>query len=79
MTLAPGGLGGAVVSDNITVHHVLNVKRLAYEVRRPPEAAWTEPGRTATEAAALSVPDGSAPEADVVARVVRQVLAEMRR
>ncbi|MFU8839577.1 MAG: aldehyde dehydrogenase family protein [Nitriliruptoraceae bacterium] len=41
MTLAPGGIGGAVVSDNITVHHVLNVKRVAHEVARPPDAAWS--------------------------------------
>lgn len=75
MTLAPGGLGGAVVSDNITVHHVLNVKRLAYEVRRPPEAAWSEPG-TGVRAEPR---DGVVPDDDVVARVVRQVLAEMRR
>jgi acetaldehyde dehydrogenase (acetylating) len=43
MTLAPGGIGGAVVSDNITVHHVLNVKRVAHEVARPPAAAWSGP------------------------------------
>jgi acetaldehyde dehydrogenase (acetylating) len=40
MTLAPGGIGGAVVSDNITVQHVLNVKRVAFETVRPPAAAW---------------------------------------
>ncbi|MBC7291132.1 MAG: aldehyde dehydrogenase family protein [Actinotalea sp.] len=74
MTLAPGGLGGAVVSDNITVHHLLNVKRLAYEVRRPPEAAWTGPGQ-----ALGAAPTGDGPDADLVARIVRQVLAEVRR
>ncbi|MDZ4159846.1 MAG: acetaldehyde dehydrogenase, partial [Anaerolineaceae bacterium] len=41
MTLAPGGLGGAVVSDNITVTHLMNIKRLAYEIRKPPELALT--------------------------------------
>ncbi len=39
MTLAPGGIGGAVVSDNITVTHLMNVKRLAYETNPPPELA----------------------------------------
>ena len=39
MTLAPGGIGGAVVSDNISVLNLLNVKRLAYELRSPPELA----------------------------------------
>ena len=41
MTLAPGGIGGAVVGDNITVTHLLNIKRLAYETSRPPELATT--------------------------------------
>jgi len=40
MTLAPGGIGGAVVSDNITVTHLLNVKRLAYALHEPPDAAY---------------------------------------
>jgi acetaldehyde dehydrogenase (acetylating) len=40
MTLAPGGIGGAVVSDNITVTHLLNVKRLAYPLHDPPAAAY---------------------------------------
>ncbi len=41
MTLAPGGIGGAVVSDNISVYNLLNVKRLAYETQAPPRAATT--------------------------------------
>jgi acetaldehyde dehydrogenase (acetylating) len=40
MTLAPGGIGGAVVSDNITVSHLLNVKRLAFALHEPPAAAY---------------------------------------
>jgi acetaldehyde dehydrogenase (acetylating) len=41
MTLAPGGIGGSVVSDNITVSHMMNVKRLAYEIQPPPPLATT--------------------------------------
>lgn len=48
MTLATGGIGGGVFSDNITVRHVMNLKRLAWGVREwpettpmPPEAAVT--------------------------------------
>jgi len=41
MTLAPGGIGGAVVADNITTRHLLNVKRLAYETSAPPDDAYT--------------------------------------
>jgi acetaldehyde dehydrogenase (acetylating) len=40
MTLAPGGIGGAVVSDNITVTHLLNIKRLAYPRHQPPAGAF---------------------------------------
>jgi acetaldehyde dehydrogenase (acetylating) len=44
MTLGCGGWGGNITSDNITPKHLLNIKRLAYEVRpaathRPDAAA----------------------------------------
>lgn len=41
MTLGPGGIGGAITGDNVTVHHLLNIKRLAYEVMEPPEGVFT--------------------------------------
>ena len=55
MTLGCGGHGGNITSDNITPRHLLNVKRLAYEVRpidrspRDPAAASppTAPPRAA--------------------------------
>lgn len=69
MTLAPGGVGGSVVSDNITVTHVLNVKRVAYPVREPPPAAYeSAPG---VIAGALSSAD---PQVDrIVARILSQL------
>ncbi|MBI4410103.1 MAG: acetaldehyde dehydrogenase, partial [Gemmatimonadetes bacterium] len=33
MTLGPGSWGGSITSDNITPLHLINIKRLAYEVR----------------------------------------------
>src|SRR5512139_3501012 len=45
MTLGSGGVGGAITGDNITVHHMYNTKRLAYEIRTPPDAAFM-PGST---------------------------------
>src|SRR5579864_1873553 len=33
MTLGCGGFGGNITSDNITPKHLLNIKRLAYEIR----------------------------------------------
>ena len=72
MTLAPGGIGGAVVSDNITVHHVLNVKRVAEEVQRPPLVAWSTTPPSSAPAdpvlpAATTVPGARAAPAPVPA------------
>ena len=39
MTLGCGGYGGNVTSDNISPRHLLNVKRLAYELRTAVQAA----------------------------------------
>lgn len=65
LTLGPGGLGGAITSDNITAYHLVNVKRLAYELTPPPSAALSG-GETI-----------SAPSADEIERVVRQVVSEI--
>lgn len=37
MTLGAGAIGGSITGDNVTVHHLFNVKRLAYETRTAPE------------------------------------------
>jgi acetaldehyde dehydrogenase (acetylating) len=39
LTLGAGGVGGSITGDNITVYHMFNVKRLAYERIAPPLAA----------------------------------------
>ncbi|KAA3645840.1 MAG: aldehyde dehydrogenase family protein [Chloroflexi bacterium] len=39
MTLGSGGVGGSITGDNITVYHLFNIKRMAYEAVSPPEAA----------------------------------------
>ena len=70
LTLAPGGVGGAVISDNITVRHLLNVKRLASEVRRPPADAFARPVGTA-------VPAAQTDDRELVDAVVRRVLAAL--
>jgi len=46
MTLGCGGYGGNITSDNISPRHLLNIKRLAYEVT-PVVSRWDRPG-TAT-------------------------------
>lgn len=58
-TLAPGGIGGAITGDNITVRHLLNVKHLAGEICAPPPAAMA-PGVRATTASAGGLPESPA-------------------
>ncbi len=40
-TLGSGGVGGAITGDNITARHLINVKRVAYELYQPPADALT--------------------------------------
>jgi len=62
MTLGCGGYGGNITSDNISPKHLLNVKRLAYEVSpagratsRPATAAAAQPAGVTAEALARRV------------------------
>jgi acetaldehyde dehydrogenase (acetylating) len=57
MTLGCGGWGGNITSDNITPRHLLNIKRLAYELR----PATTNAAPSATGAAASSSTASSLP------------------
>jgi acetaldehyde dehydrogenase (acetylating) len=68
LILAPGGIGGAITGDNVTVYHLFNVKRLAYEFFPPPEEAL-RPG-----AASLDLANAPAPQE--IEAIVRQVIAE---
>ncbi len=45
LTLGSGGFGGAITGDNVTVEHLFNIKRMAYETSSPPESAM-RPGTT---------------------------------
>src|SRR6185436_11956014 len=55
MTLGCGGWGGNITSDNISPRHLLNIKRVAYELR-PAIRSGTSPGKTATPPAAPALP-----------------------
>ena len=59
MTLGCGGWGGNITSDNISPRHLLNIKRLAYEVRPAPQAA--RPAVRAEAAAARPLPRVATP------------------
>ncbi len=75
MTLGCGGHGGNITSDNITPRHLLNVKRLAWEVRpadRPDRrraAAAPPPRPTATR------PGGGGLDPELLARRIDTFLA----
>jgi acetaldehyde dehydrogenase (acetylating) len=49
MTLGCGGYGGNITSDNISPRHLLNIKRVAYEVR-PPATGSGRPSPSAVAA-----------------------------
>jgi acetaldehyde dehydrogenase (acetylating) len=59
MTLGCGGYGGNITSDNISPRHLLNIKRLAYEVT--PGARMSS--RPAAQAPAQNAPAGVSAEA----------------
>ena len=59
MTLGCGGYGGNITSDNISPRHLLNVKRLAYELR-PAQGAAASP-RAVEAAAPPKLPQAPAP------------------
>lgn len=59
MTLGCGGYGGNITSDNISPMHLLNIKRLAYEIK--PAATLRRPAGEAATAAARALPRPPAP------------------
>jgi acetaldehyde dehydrogenase (acetylating) len=70
MTLGCGGYGGNITSDNISPKHLLNIKRVAYELR--PASAHARPVAPADRPAAL-------PRAPVIERVSGIAAADVQR
>jgi acetaldehyde dehydrogenase (acetylating) len=66
LTLGSGGEGGSITGDNISVHHLYNVKRLAYELTAPPEAAMRGPSQAA-----------AANDTQEIEALVRQIVQEI--
>jgi acetaldehyde dehydrogenase (acetylating) len=65
LTLGSGGVGGSITGDNVTAYHLINIKRLAYEMSSPPLEVF-HPGPSLA---------GASPEE--IERVVRQVVSEI--
>src|SRR4051812_47520456 len=83
MTLGCGGYGGNITSDNISPRHLLNIKRVAYEltptVSRWDRAAGTAPARAVTSGPALPSIAAKAPapagiSADALSRRIDEFL-----
>jgi acetaldehyde dehydrogenase (acetylating) len=55
MTLGCGGFGGNITSDNITPRHLLNIKRVAYELR-PLDSPSARSGQAAAPVAGVRLP-----------------------
>jgi acetaldehyde dehydrogenase (acetylating) len=91
MTLGCGALGGNITSDNIGPQHLMNIKRVGYEVR-PVERSEVQPVAAPRPAAVPAAPvravpatpppspaapaAGAVPDRAVIARVVERFLAE---
>ncbi len=69
MTLGCGGYGGNITSDNITPRHLLNIKRLAYEIRPVGPPARTEPS------VAAAAPHPETPHKSVAVGIDPELLA----
>ncbi|HOX32919.1 MAG TPA: aldehyde dehydrogenase family protein [Spirochaetales bacterium] len=75
LTLATGGMGGGISSDNITVQHLMNVKRVAYGLRSfDPPVVYDRKAAPAAAPAAPGRPSAAELEA-VVRMVVQEALA----
>jgi acetaldehyde dehydrogenase (acetylating) len=60
MTLGCGGWGGNITSDNISPKHLLNIKRLAYEIR-PAQSGASAPASSDDARRAQTTAAGAAP------------------
>lgn len=77
MTLGPGGIGGAITGDNISVYHMFNIKRLTYELREPPPEAFVDGPVNSTPAAVGAAASNGTSESEIE-DIVRRVLQELR-
>jgi acetaldehyde dehydrogenase (acetylating) len=72
LTLGAGGIGGSITGDNITVYHLFNIKRIAYETQRPPVEALRSGTAPSGPVHGPSYDEIQA----VVAEIVREILKQ---
>ena len=73
MTLGCGGHGGNITSDNITPRHLLNVKRLAWELR-PADRPSPQPAATTPPPEAVARPPGGRLDPELLSRRIDEFL-----
>jgi acetaldehyde dehydrogenase (acetylating) len=80
MTLGCGGFGGNITSDNISPRHLLNIKRLAYEVS-PVVSRWDRPatGDAKPASAPLGPPHRPQPAPGISAEVLTRRIDQFLR
>ncbi len=75
LTLGCGGFGGNITSDNIAPRHLLNIKRLAYEIRPAQRASGSVVGEAATRPRLPAEVQPAGISADALSRRVDDFLA----
>lgn len=87
MTLGCGALGGNITSDNIGPQHLMNIKRVGYELRPVEHAAErvrvathlpapAPPAAAPVAAVPAKAPAGTLPDRGTIARVVERFLSQ---
>lgn len=79
MTLGSGGEGRSITGDNITVHHMYDVKRMAFHRNAPPEEVLV-PGRgsSAVRSQPATEPTPSVVDVDRIEAMVVRILDEIQ-
>lgn len=78
MTLGPGGEGRSITGDNITVHHLYNVKRLAFERHAPPPEIFKGDKVPASSTAEPSHTGGGGVDEQRIQEMVVKILNEIQ-
>lgn len=73
-TLGCGAVGGSATSDNVTVHHLYQIRRAAYGLIEPEDVSKMAGGC----AVSACVPSGGNLNADDMERIVQAVLRQVR-
>lgn len=76
-TLGCGAVGGSATSDNVTVHHLYQIRRAAYGLIEPEDVA-RETGACSACSAPVQNYQGSSVSSDEMERIVQAVLRQIR-